>query len=947
MSAPATPLPTGRTLDPHAPVLFTFEGQPVRAAAGQSIGAALYASGIRIFTRSFKYHRPRGLFCVSGDCPHCLMTVDGRPNVRTCIEPAGAGQRVISQNCWPSLNHDVLRAFDRLDYFLPVGFYYKRFHKPRWLWPIFEHFVRHVAGLGRIDVKAKPKLDANVEHLHTDVCVIGAGPAGLSAASAAADAGASVLVLEREIQVGGHLLYEGDPQSLLGSLRSAAGKAELLLGATVFGIYEGNLIGAAQGQRLLKIRAKQIIVCTGGRQRPFLFHNNDLPGIMLARGVLRLSRSYGVRAGHRAVVLTDHDDGYRLAQQISELGIAIAAVVDTRPGTGSAPNGRWPVLAGHCLVRAFGNSALKAVRVQRGDGTGPAQDIDCDLLCQASRLVPANELLHQAGTRFRYEEGRWLPGRAVPGILAAGAAAGTFALDAQIAEGKRRGAEAAQAGVGSGQPTVGSEHAAAAPVGVASGLTTQCPLPTGKKQFVCLCEDVTEKDIEQAIAEGFDSIEPLKRYSTVSMGPCQGKMCGQTASELCAHFNRCEVGAVGTTTNRPPLVPVEMAVLASDRRHHPVRRTPLHHWHKAQGARWLDAGQWKRPESYGDPVAEVKTVRNGVGLIDVSTLGKIEIVGPQAAELLDRVCLQKWAGLKPGRVRYSVMCTEEGILFDDGIGACLESGRYYLTASTGNAEAVFQWLELWRTTWRLDATVLNRTSGLAAMNLAGPQTREVLGKVTSLDLSSAAFPYPAVREGEVAGVPCRLLRIGFVGELGYEIHCPSAYTWHVWTALLEAGKGFGIKPFGVEAQRIMRLEKGHLIVGQDTDALSNPLEAGLDGLVRFDKPQFLGQQPLVRLKERPPRSRLVGFELSATQAGLTVGPQALEGCQVVEQGRPAGRVTSCRFSPTLSKYIGLAWVPVALSAPTQRFAVRFSGADVMATVASLPFYDPEGKRLKV
>jgi sarcosine oxidase subunit alpha len=293
------------------------------------------------------------------------------------------------------------------------------------------------------------------------------------------------------------------------------------------------------------------------------------------------------------------------------------------------------------------------------------------------------------------------------------------------------------------------------------------------------------------------------------------------------------------------------------------------------------------------------------------------------------------------------MCTEEGILFDDGIGACLAPGKYYLTASTGNAEAVCQWLELWRTTWRLDASVLNRTSALGAMNLAGPRSREVLSRLTTLDLSSEAFPYPALREAEVAGVPCRLLRIGFVGELGYEIHCASAYACHLWTSLLEAGKEFGLKPVGVEAQRIMRLEKGHLLFGQDTDALSNPLEAGLAGLVRFEKPQFHGRAPLLRLKEMPPRSRLVGFELKdERREPVMFRVQSLEGCQVVDGGRPVGRVTSARYSPTLEKYLGLAWVPPEKEVPGGQFLVRFEGGDVTATVTPPPFYDPEGKRLK-
>jgi sarcosine oxidase subunit alpha len=463
---------------------------------------------------------------------------------------------------------------------------------------------------------------------------------------------------------------------------------------------------------------------------------------------------------------------------------------------------------------------------------------------------------------------------------------------------------------------------------------------SGEKRFVCLCEDVTEKDIEQAIAEGFDHIETLKRYTTANMGPCQGKMCGLTAASLCARLTGGEMQRVGMTTSRPPAVPVEMAVLAADRQHHPKRRTPLHHWHRNAGARWLDAGQWKRPEHYGDPVREVQTVRNAVGLIDVSTLGKIEVVGPDAAELLERIYLNKWSDLKPGRVRYCAMCTEEGILFDDGIGVRLSDCSYYLTATTGNAEAVFQWLEMWRDIWRLNASVLNHTSGIAGMNLAGPQSRAVLQRVTNLDLSAPAFPYMAFREAEVAGVPCRMFRIGFVGELGYEIHCPAGYAWHLWEALHQTGAEFGLKPFGVEAQRILRLEKGHLIIGVDTDALSNPLEAGLEWLVRLEKQQFHGRETLLRLKSIEPRSRLVGFY----PAEQDVTPE--EGCQVVERGAPVGRVTSVRHSPTLGRVIGLAWVPATRSRAGDRFMIRHQCRDVPAIVSALPFYDPSGERLK-
>jgi sarcosine oxidase subunit alpha len=947
MTAPqAAPLPPGLLTDPSWSLTFIFEGRTVAAVQGQSIAATLYAAGVRVFSRSFKYHRPRGLLCISGDCPNCLMQVDGRPNVRTCVEPARQGQVVRGQHAWPALRFDLLRAFDHLSYFLPVGFYYKRFHKPRWLWPLFEHAVRRLAGLGRIDVRTPASPAAAVEHLHTEVCVIGAGPAGLAAAAAAAEAGAEVLLLDRQPQPGGHTLWEGEA-----ARHNLPPGVRFLPETTAFGLYEGNLVGAFAAERLLKVRAGQVIVCTGARQRPFLFANNDLPGVFLGDGVLRLARLYGVRAGRRAVVATDNDDGHALAQRLAALGIEVAAVIDSRPAAGRSPGG-FPVLAGHALLRGRGRSRLRAVEVARLNEAGAVaerseQVLTCDLLCLASRPVPANELLHQGGMRFAYQDGRWVPSRVVPGLLAAGATAGTFGLEAQRRDGRLRGREAAAALGHKVAPSAVLEAGDGA-AGLPPATAADGPATASGKCFVCLCDDVTTKDLAQAVAEGFDHIETLKRYATVGMGPCQGKVCGQTFTEVCAGLTGREVNAVGTTTSRPPAVPVELAVLAAERRHQAVRRTPLHHWHQAAGARWLDAGPWKRPEGYGDPAAEVRAVRTAVGLIDVSTLGKIEVIGQDAAELLERVYLNAWADLAVGRARYGVMCTEEGIIFDDGVGARLGPDHFYLTATTSNAEVVFGWLEMWRATWRLEALVLNRTSELAALNLAGPRTREVLGRLTGLDLSPSAFPYPALREAEVAGVPCRLLRVGFVGELGYEIHCAACHGWHLWEALLEAGSPFGLRPFGVEAQRVLRLEKGHLIVGQDTDATSDPFGAGLGRLVRLDKPIFHGRDTLLRLKEMAGRPRLTGFHVTegAAPAADDGWARRLEGCQVVEQGRPVGRVTSARHSPTLGRYVGLAWVPEARVARGERFLVRRDGADLPAVAAAVPFYDPAGERLK-
>jgi sarcosine oxidase subunit alpha len=910
------PLPAGCLTDPSRPIEFTFDGRTVRGIEGQSIAAALYAAGVRIFSRSFKYHRPRGLFCVSGDCPNCLMEVDGRPNVATCIEPVRQGQVVRGQNAWPGLRLDLLRVFDRLHAFLPVGFYYKRFHRPRWMWPLFERVVRRVAGLGRVDISRMPDLETELEHIHTEVCVVGGGPAGLAAASEAATAGAEVLMLDRQPKLGGHLLYDGTTASEVEELIAAVQshpRLRILSGTTAFGLYEGNMLAAFQGRRFLRIRTGHIIVCTGGRQQVEPFTNNDLPGIFLARGVLRLARLYGVRAGRRAVVLTDNDDGYRQAAEIARLGIEVAAVVDYRPADLNKAGGptSWRTLDSSRIIEALGGRRLKCVRVRQltkaanGGFQAHEEEIDCDLLCIATSLQPVSELLRQAGTR--YVLGAWQPDPANPGLSAAGSAAGSR-----------------------------------------DWTEPQWPGDTLRRSFICLCEDVTETDVARAAAEGFDHIETLKRYTTATMGPCQGRMCARAFTASCGLATGWTPESVGRTTARPPAAPVELAVLAAERRHHAVRRTPMHHWHQAAGARWLDAGQWKRPDSYGDPAAEVRAVRSAAGLIDVSTLGKIEVIGPDAVTLLERVYVNAWADLAPGRTRYGVMCTEEGILFDDGVAARLEPEQFYLTATTGNAESAFQWLELWRATWRLTAIVLNRTSALAAMNLAGPRAREVLARLSDADVTADAFPYLAQREIAVAGVPCRVLRVGFVGELGYEIHCPSCHGQHIWDAILSAGSDVGLRPFGVEAQRILRLEKGHLIVGQDTDALASPLGAGLERLVRFSKPQFHGREPLLRLKAKGLRTRLVGFQLADAEAGL--GDRSwvrdLEGCQVVEQGRPVGRVTSARHSPTLEKTIGLAWLPVASSTPGTRFLIRHDGADLSAVVVPLPFYDPEGKRLR-
>jgi sarcosine oxidase subunit alpha len=465
-----------------------------------------------------------------------------------------------------------------------------------------------------------------------------------------------------------------------------------------------------------------------------------------------------------------------------------------------------------------------------------------------------------------------------------------------------------------------------------------------RKKFVCPCEDVTLKDIDQAVQEGFDHIETLKRYSTVTMGPCQGKMCAMNAVAACARATGRTISETGTTTSRPLIQPVSLGALAGPHLE-PTRLTPLHHRNLELGAEMMDVGQWKRPRVYMSAEEESRAVRERVGLIDVSTLGKIDLQGRDAVKLLERIYTNTWADLKVGRVRYAVMVDESGIILDDGTVARLGEDHFFITTTTSGIGSVEEWLAWWMEGdpegTPLCAHVTNVTSALAAVNLAGPKSRDVLAKVTDLDVSPAALPYLRAVQGTVAGVPATILRIGFVGELGYEMHFAAEYGEYVWDVLMDAGQEFGIAPFGVEAQRTLRLEKGHIIVTQDTDALSTPLEAGMPWIVKFDKPNFIGKTALAQLQDEGLNQKLVGFQM------LEASQVPDEGAQIVgDGGFPVGRVTSARFSPALRTVIGLAWVPVMQAEAGGEIRIQLDDHVEPARVVPVPFYDPSGSRMK-
>ncbi|MFL5892285.1 MAG: 2Fe-2S iron-sulfur cluster-binding protein [Solirubrobacterales bacterium] len=848
------PQQPGERIDRARVVSFEFDGKPFEGLEGDTIGSALYAAGQRTFSRSFKYHRRRGLLCCAGQCPNCLVAVDGAPGVRACTEPVREGMRVEHMNASPSLEFDLMRATDLFGGpFTPPGFYYKTFIRPRRLWPLYEKVLRRAAGLGRLSKVAREEREWRTEYRrrHCDVLVVGAGEAGLTAAIEAAEGGADVVLCDEGPEPGGWLLVTDPVRAhALGEQARAAG-VEILTNAPALGYFDG-LVPVWQGDTLHQIRAQRHVFATGSIEQPALFAGNDLPGVMLSGAVRRLISLYGIKPGMRAVVAADDET----AQALKEAGVE--------------------VIRADAILKAKGRGKVQKVVIEH---QGERKRVGADLLVVSAGFVPANSLVRQAGAN--------------------------------------------------------AEVIGDAARSQASGTSHQAPESRNGKCFACLCEDVTAKDIHTSVSEGYDSLELTKRYTTVTMGPCQGRMCHAAAASLLAQETGQSLHEIGSTTARPPWQAVPLGAFAG-RPFEPAKRTPIHARQCEQGAHVLWAGDWRRAYDYGDPAGEALAVHESGGLIDVSTLGKLLVRGPQAGEFLDRLYPNRFSNLKPGRVRYGVLTTDAGRITDDGTVCRLDDESFYVTTTSSGAGAVEQWFAWWLADWRMDVTLTDLTQGLAAVNVAGPRAREIMEQLTELDVSNEAFPYLDGQRGQVAGVPSLILRIGFVGELGYEIHFSSAYGEHVWDRVLE----LGARPFGLEPQRILRLQKMHILVGQDTDSESNPFGAAMPWIVKLDKDEdFIGKWALEHYAEIEPETALVGFTMAN-------GHVPTEGAVVIRSGVPAGQVTSSRFSPQVGKVIGLAWVPRDLAADDARIEISDNGATYAATVQTKPFYDPDGEVLR-
>jgi len=952
-------------LDPHpaewidrsCAVSFIFEEKQYQGFGGDTISSALAAAAVPYLGRSFKYHRPRSILSFANHDSNTLFQVDGVPNVRGDVTLLRAGMHVGAVNTFGGLARDKARILDRFARWLPVGFYYKAFHSKRWF-PRWERMFRTMTGLGTVALDAERSTTPK-RYGFCDVLVIGGGPSGLSAALEAAAAGACVGLVEEAFRLGGTGPWGERGEESVQSLVEAANNSP---GITVFpatvaaGYYSDHWLALAEPHRMTKMRAKAVVFATGVIEQPAVFRNNDLPGVLLASGAWRLLWRYRVAPGRNVVMVAANLEAYAVCLDLHAQGVRIAGVVDLRaaPEDGEAAaacaSRGIPIIRGAAPYEAIAGAdgAVAALAIAPLDPSGridPSrrQRIDCDAVLMSVGWAAATQLFVQAGgtTRFSEELQQFVPKDLPPGIFVAGRVNGVHDFASRVADGKRAGSQAAaHAGFGSPSSAI-----------VARG--ARCPShrfpiidhPHGKN-FVDYDEDLQVKDLQNAAQEGFDSSELLKRYSTVGMGPSQGKHSNMNALRVLARVRGLSVEQLGLTTSRPMYHPVPLKLLAG-RSFNIERRTPIDAQHRALGAVWMPAGNWRRPEYYAvagetraqSIEAEVQAVRGRVGLIDVGTLGKIEIYGPQAGMFLDRVYTGKFSDMKAGTTRYGLMLDESGVIIDDGVIARLTAEMFYFTTTTGGSATVFRELLRLNALWGLNCALVNVTGHRAAFNFAGPLSRDILQTLTDVDLQEAAFPFLGVREGLVTGVRARLLRVGFVGELGYEIHVPAGTAAAVWQALHDAGLPRGLRPFGVEAQRVLRLEKGHLIVGQDTDGLTDPFEANARWAVSMPKPFFVGQRSLKILQARGPRQKLVGIEI--------LDPTRLpQECQLVIDGDSiAGRVTSVVRSRTLNKSIGLAMLAPQLADAGGDIRIRADHGEMLAArVAPTPFYDPQNRR---
>jgi sarcosine oxidase subunit alpha len=984
-------------LNAAKPARFSFDGKVMAGLEGDTLASALIANNVHLVGRSFKYHRPRGILAAGVEEPNALVQVrrDGartEPNVRASVAEIYDGFAADSQNRWPSLEFDVGAVNDLASPFIPAGFYYKTFMWPAKAWEkVYEPFIRVAAGLGKAPTEPDPDAYAN-RFAHCDVLVIGGGAAGLAAALAAAEAGASVIVCDENPATGGALKFEtgavidgvsGHDWAMETTAKLAAmDNVRLLTRTTAFAYQAQNMIclveritehlaafdAEAPRERVWQVRAKRVIIAAGAIERHMVFAENDRPGILLASAARTFLNHYGVAVGRNVGVFTACDSAYGAAIDLKKAGISVAAIVDWR----DAPSGEAvdearglgiEVITGAGVVSTGGRLRVSSM-VVRAKAGGTNRVIPVDALLMSGGWTPSVHMYSQSRGRVVWDapSGRFLPGEYPQDGISVGACNGATDLSTTLSEAvaagerfaRETGAKASSKGVSLG--TVKGESFA----GSHAGATLGADEGENVKAFVDFQNDVTAKDIKLAVREGMQSIEHVKRFTTNGMASDQGKTSNIHGLAIAATALDREIPKVGLTTFRMPYTPVTFGALVGHARgklFDPTRRTPIDPWHQAQGAVFEDVGLWKRAWYYprgGEDMhaavnREVKTVRETGGMFDASTLGKIEVVGPDAAEFLDRMYTNPFKKLEPGRLRYGIMCREDGFIYDDGVVARVAEDRFHVTTTTGGAPRVMTMMEDYlQTEWpHLDVFLTSISEQWAVIALQGPKAREVLAPlVEGIDISAAALPHMSYREGMICGVPMRLFKMSFTGEAGFEINVPSDHGQAVWEAVYARLSALGGCAYGTEAMHVLRAEKGYIIVGQDTDGTVTPEDAGLGWAVGKKKADFVGIRGMKRPDlTRPGRKQLVGL--------LTKDPKTVleEGAQIVENPAQAvpmtmiGHVTSSYWSQNCGCSIAMALIADGNAKMGRTLFIPMPDGVIEAEVVKPMFIDEEGGRL--